>query len=54
MNGCICYLHILGAPGSVKEQGLILHLKTGVWERSFPLREDSSLVPRQPQLFLCG
>lgn len=37
VQGCICYLHILGARGSVKEQGLILHLKTEVWERSFSL-----------------
>ena len=37
VRGCICYLRVLGAPGSVKEWGLIPHLKTGVWECSFPL-----------------
>lgn len=37
VQGCICYLHVLGAQGSVKEQSLILHLKTEVWERSFSL-----------------
>lgn len=43
-----------GEHWSREGQGLFLPVKTGVWECSFPLREDYSLAPRQPQLFLSG